>query len=74
MPFKSKEDYNRYLKDYMAKRRAVKPIKPVLNPSQPSVKPKSDALRDDSSTPKDISNSVAPPELDASGEIVPEYW
>jgi len=33
-----------------------------------------DALRANSSPLKEESNSVAPPELDASGEIIPEYW
>jgi len=36
--------------------------------------PKTDALQSKSSHLKDIGNSKLPPELDASGEIIPEYW
>lgn len=34
MPYKNKEQYNAYLRDYMRKRRAVKPddVKPSVNP------------------------------------------
>jgi len=33
-----------------------------------------DTLQSNSSPLKDIGNSKLPPELDASGEIIPEYW
>jgi len=39
-----------------------------------NVIPKTDSLQSNSSPLKDISNIIAPPELDASGEIIPEYW
>jgi len=37
-------------------------------------KPKTDALQSKSSPLKDIGNSKLPFNLDASGEIIPEYW
>ena len=50
MPYKDKEDYNRYLREYMKKRRVKPDVKPtpvipapvkpiVLNPVKPVIKP-----------------------------------
>lgn len=36
MPYKNKEDYNRYLRGYMRNRRSVKPV--LLNPVKPKPK------------------------------------
>ena len=81
MPYKDKEDYNNYLREYMRRKRGVKP---TLNPVKPTDGLKAAGLVLDGNTiigvVPDKRVSTAPGqayisdfEVDADGNIIPSF-